>query len=156
MAGEPKEEFLFALEIRSDPALLSVVRGAVQQAAELAGLQETECRAVTRAVDEALANIMRHAYKGRRDQPIEIRCQRLAAHGPGKEADALEFLLVDHGRGVDPTSLRGRPLDQVRPGGLGMHFIRENMDEVEYQPRKDCNRLRLVKYLAREKSRSRA
>jgi len=155
MTTASNEGFLFALEIPSDPELLCVVRAVVQQIAELEGLPEAECRGVTLAVDEALANIIRHAYQNRRDLPIEIRCRRLAAKTSTPGGDALEFVLVDHGRGVDPAALHGRPLEQVRPGGLGMHFIQQSMDEIEYQPCDDCNRLRLVKYLTRAKSPSR-
>ena len=154
MASDPNDGFLFDLVIHSDPELLCVVRGAVQGIAEVAGLSEAECRCVTLAVDEAVANIIRHAYDCRRDQPIEVRCRRLPAHAAGRGRAALEFLLVDRGRSADPAELQGRPLDQVRPGGLGMHFIRQSMDEVDYQACEDGNRLRLLKYLAPGNSRS--
>jgi serine/threonine-protein kinase RsbW len=35
----------------------------------------------------------------------------------------------------------------VRPGGLGLHFIRETMDEVEFSHIDGKNRLRLVKII---------
>jgi serine/threonine-protein kinase RsbW len=54
---------------------------------------------------------------------------------------------VDQGRKIDRTKLRGRPLEDVRPGGLGLHFIRENMDAVEFRRTAGRNRLRLVKFL---------
>jgi anti-sigma regulatory factor (Ser/Thr protein kinase) len=36
----------------------------------------------------------------------------------------------------------------LRPGGLGLHFIHEAMDTVEFTRKGARNRLRLVKYLA--------
>jgi serine/threonine-protein kinase RsbW len=43
--------------------------------------------------------------------------------------------------------LCGRPLDEIRPGGLGMHIIQEGVDVVQYATNVHRNRLRLVKYL---------
>jgi anti-sigma regulatory factor (Ser/Thr protein kinase) len=129
-------------ELPSDPELLCAVRGAVMQLGTLGGFSEEDCRGVTLAVDEALTNIIRHAYDGKHDQPIWIECCR--------EDDRLEFRLIDRGRAVRPEQLKGRPLDDVRPGGLGIHLIQGIMDEVEYTRVGDRNSLRLVKYLAAE------
>jgi Carboxypeptidase regulatory-like domain len=58
------------LEMRllSDRALLCVVRSAVNRPAALFWFFGTDCRSTTRAVDEALTNIVRHSYHGRPDQ----------------------------------------------------------------------------------------
>ncbi len=154
VASDENPELLLKLELPSDPALLCVVRGAVQQLATVVGLPEGQCRSVILAVDEALANIICHAYQGRRGQPIELSCRLLGPDAAGRHRNRLEFLLVDQGRGVNPEELKGRPLDELRPGGLGTHFIREIMDEVQYQRTGNRNQLRLVKYLEGEKSRS--
>jgi len=146
-AGNENETLLLKVELRSDPEILSVVRSAVRQLATVVGLSERECRWVTLAVDEALANIIRHAYLNRRGQPIQLSCRRLGPRGSGRHHTRLEFILADRGRGVDPAELRARPLDDLRPGGLGMHFIGEIMDEVEYKRGAGRNQLRLVKYL---------
>ncbi len=144
MSRDGDKGLLLKMELPSDPALLCVVRGAVGKLAEVAGLPEKACREVTLAVDEALTNIIRHAYRNRRGHAIELRCRRCG----GPRGIRLEFVLVDKGRAVDPAELRGRPLDEVRPGGLGTHLIQHSMDEVSYQRRGGRNRLRLVKYLA--------
>ena len=48
-------------------------------------------------------------------------------------------------------SSRGRELDDVRPGGLGVHLIETAMDEVEYsQPDGGGMEIRLRKYLRGE------
>ena len=125
------------LEVRSDPQMLSVVRSAVQQLAAVAGFADRDCRLITLAVDEAMANIIRHAYNSRTDRPIELSCW----HRNGR----LEFLLVDYGKPVPPEEIRGRPLHEVRPGGLGVHLIKEIMDSVRYEPRRSGNHLRLSK-----------
>jgi anti-sigma regulatory factor (Ser/Thr protein kinase) len=138
--------FLLKLELHSDPQLLSVVRGALERLTEVFGFSPPDRRSVTRAVDEALTNIIRHCYNGRTDQPIEVYCTRVPPRG-SQLADGLEILLCDQGPAVDPAKLRGRRLDEIKPGGLGLHFIRQSMDTVEYQRSGTTNQFRLVKYL---------
>jgi anti-sigma regulatory factor (Ser/Thr protein kinase) len=58
---------------------------------------------------------------------------------------------MDSGTAADPKKLRGRPLEEVRPGGLGLHFIKQSMDVVEFSRRNGKNLLRMVKHLAPSK-----
>src|SRR5437773_8717715 len=60
---------------------------------------------------------------------------------------SLEIVLEDRGVTANPKKMCGRKLEDVRPGGLGLHFIRESMDTVEFSRRKGRNQLRLVKIL---------
>lgn len=139
-----RDGLLLKLHLPSDPKLLCVVRGALERLTEALGFSPSDCRSVTRAVDEALTNIIRHCYKGRLDQPIEVCCKLLSRCASASEG--LEILLSDRGPAVDPAELRGRRLDEIKPGGLGLHFIRQSMDAVEYQRGKGINRFRMVKY----------
>jgi serine/threonine-protein kinase RsbW len=141
-----EDGFLLKLELHSDPQLLCVVRGALERLTEVFGFSPPDRRSVTRAVDEALTNIIRHCYNGRTDQPIEVYCSRVPPR-VFERADGLEILLCDQGPAIDPAKLRGRRLDEIKPGGLGLHFIRQSMDIVEYQRVGSTNRFRLVKYL---------
>jgi serine/threonine-protein kinase RsbW len=138
---------LLRLELPSDPSLLCAVRGAVERLAESFGFSDAECRAVTRAVDEALTNIIRHAYGGRADRPIEMFFRSVHGQGNHKAADGIEILLCDRGPAIQPDKMCLRALDEVKPGGLGLHFIQQSMDIVEYKRAKGTNRLRLVKYV---------
>ena len=135
------------MELPSNPDTLCVVRNALEQLAQMLGFPEAECRAVVLAVDEALTNIIRHAYQGREHQPIEISFSRLQAPRDGASRPALEILLEDRGIRVDGSKLCGRDLEDVRPGGLGLHFIKESMDAVEFRRHWGRNQLRLVKFL---------
>lgn len=138
--------FLLKLELRSHPTLLCVIRGALEPLMEMLGFSEVHNRAIIRAVDEAVSNIMRHAYHGRLDQPIEVYCNRLQRSTNGETDQGVEILLFDCGPAVDTTKLVARSLDEIRPGGLGLHIIRGSMDTVEYKRAGRLNRLRLVKY----------
>ncbi len=148
--------FSLKLELPSHPQVLSVVRSAVQQFALVVGFTEEECRTIILAVDEALTNIIRHAYDSRYDQTIELTCRRLGpdlGSDPGlpleKVRDGLEFVFIDHGRSATQEQMKGRELDDVRPGGLGIHLISQIMDQVCYEPGEQGNQLRLVKLLNR-------
>jgi anti-sigma regulatory factor (Ser/Thr protein kinase) len=145
--------FLLKLEMRSHPGLLCVVRGAMEPLTEMLGFSAAECRSITRAVDEALSNIMRHSYHGRRDQVIGVSCRRLKRRGHTETCKGIEILLFDCGPAIDPAKLKGRPLDEIRPGGLGLHLMRECMDSIEYTRAGRLNRLRLVKYAQPSKRR---
>jgi len=135
------------MELRSNPEMLCVVRQALGQLAAGLGFSEAECHAVVLAVDEALTNIIRHAYRGNAEQPIEASFHRTQVAQNGQRREALEILLEDRGPAVDPEKLCGRALEDVKPGGLGLHFIRECMDTVEFSRSEGRNQLRLVKFL---------
>jgi len=145
--GQPRG-FLLMMTLCSNPRLLSTVRGAVEPLAEMLGFPAAQRRSITRAVDEALTNIVRHSYGNRPDRPITLYFRRARRRRGNSVEQGLEIVLCDHGPAVDPDKLRGRPLDELRPSGLGLHFIHEAMDTVEFTRKGLTNRLRLVKYLA--------
>jgi anti-sigma regulatory factor (Ser/Thr protein kinase) len=143
------------MELRSKPEMLGVVRQALGQLAAVVGFSEAECRAVVLAVDEALTNIIRHAYLGNTEQPIKVTFCKIQAARDGHRKEALEIVLEDRGKAANRKKMCGRALEDVRPGGLGLHFIRECMDTVEFHRKIGRNQLRLVKILdvlGREKS----
>ena len=136
----------FRMRMASDPRLLSVVRGTVSELAAVWGFEDEQCRRITLAVDEALSNVIRHAYKNRCDQEIDLNFQ---AH-----ADCLEFSFVDRGEAADPSRFCAQPLDEIALGGRGTHIIRQIMDEVCYERLPEGNLLRLKKYLPGAKSKA--
>jgi serine/threonine-protein kinase RsbW len=136
------------LALYSNPRLLAVVRGAVERLTETMGFPAVQGMSITRAVDEALANIVRHSYGNRADRPIAMYFRKAQRQRDGQVQQGLEILLSDLGLQIDASKLRGRPLDEIRPGGLGLHLIRQAMDVVEFTRKGSTNRLRLVKYLA--------
>jgi anti-sigma regulatory factor (Ser/Thr protein kinase) len=125
----------------SHPCYLSVVRAAVGQLATVVGWDETESRAITLAVDEALANVIRHAYHGRADGSIELHCS--------VRADELQFRIQDTGDPPDPALICAREVGCDKIGGLGTHIIRDVMDSVSYQATPQGNRFTAAKRLRR-------
>ena len=119
------------LRIASAAAHLPVVRAALERFCQLLGLDADMGAEIVLAVDEALTNIIRHAYHGAADKPIEISFACVGAAGGGQ---ALRIELRDWGESVDPSRIKSRDLDDIRPGGLGVHLMQNCMDTVEYAP----------------------
>ena len=124
------------------PAELKRVREAVRAQALTTGCDPDTAHDVMLAVDEACQNIIRHAYRGQRG---EIALEMFTV------GDRLTVRLIDDANPVDPGKIEPRPLDDLRPGGLGTHFIREIMDEMAFLPPPPGagNLLQLVKRIGR-------
>jgi anti-sigma regulatory factor (Ser/Thr protein kinase) len=134
---------MIEIRITSQPRFLIVVRALVRKLCELAGCQDDEQQKIVLAVDEACSNIIRHTFHGDENQIIEISCKG--------GARMLEFELRDCGPPVNLELVHPRRLEDVRPGGLGTHFIHSIMDEVDYHYEEGCgNTLRMVKHLNKD------
>ena len=118
------------ISIMSCPGHLPIVRAALSKTCELIGFDEECCGAIILAADEALTNIIRHAYHGREDQPIKIEFNPLDE----PENEGVVIRIRDFGMQVDPSKIKSRDLDDVRPGGLGVHIMNECMDDVRFAP----------------------
>lgn len=121
----------FTIRMSSQPGLLCVARAVVETAAKAIGFSEVQCNEVAMVINEALTNVIRHAYGGRTDQPISLRVEPCRHKG----RDGIQIILEDESTDVDLERIEGRSLDEIRPGGLGVHIIRELMDEVQYTHR---------------------
>jgi len=131
--------------LTSDPKLLKVVRLVVGHLCDLAGFPEAQRHRATLAVDEACANIIRHAYEGATDRPVIITA-RLIDNG-------IEVVLRDFGKKADVEKIKSRELDDIRPGGLGVHLMQSAMDEVVFDNTlPEGNQLTLIKYLPQFRS----
>ncbi len=112
------------------------LRKIILQIATKVGFNKKDTNLIIVAVLEALSNIIKYTYGG------EIGKIEVSVSGEGK---TLKVLLRDYGKKVDEEKIVSRDLKDIRPGGLGVHFIKEIMDSVEYLPVKDGNELRLIK-----------
>ncbi len=134
------------LHICAKPEYLCVVRMAVRQVSQVIGLEEDKRESVTLAVEEALTNIIRHSYGGPSAKHIIIKLNKI--NRGDKNKPALEIVIRDFGKQVEPESIKAGDLGKVRPGGVGVHIIRSVMDEIEFSRADDCGmQLRMVKYI---------
>lgn len=112
---------------------LSKICDFVSQAAQEAGFDASGIYAVQLAVDEAVTNIIEHAYGGENIGDIECNYQIMK--------DGLKITLVDNGKPFNPDTIPepmlNAPLDEITPRGLGVFFMRNFMDEVQFEFTKD-------------------
>jgi sigma-B regulation protein RsbU (phosphoserine phosphatase) len=112
------------LSFRSDTRYLEPIRTVVRESLVLVGLEGETADDVVLAVQEGCTNVIRHCYKGCSDERIDLVLSFTD--------EALEIRIDDYGTFVDPSNIQGRNLDDVRPGGLGVHLMRKVMDSVDY------------------------
>ena len=105
-----------------------MVRSSVRSAARYCGFDEGQTRDIVLAVGEACQNVILHAYD---DGGGEI------VLGILRGSDGIILRVTDFGAAVDPTKVKPRDLDDLRPGGLGTHFIRSLMDSADFLPAPD-------------------
>jgi serine/threonine-protein kinase RsbW len=117
-------------EVTSEAKYLPDVRARLRRWAADEGWSERQVGEIVLALDEAVTNVIRHAYNSEPQHRILVYAEPIVdpEHGAG-----CEIRVRDFGRQVDPGQICGRDLDDVRPGGLGVHIIRAMNSVVEYQ-----------------------
>ena len=121
--GAPVKESV-ALSVPSHPKYLYVIRSAVYPVVLDAGFTKKEARKIILALDEACSNVIRYAYEGDPSQRLQLD----VALAP----DLLRIIVRDWGRKPDVAKIAPRKLDDIRPGGLGTHFMAQVFDSVTY------------------------
>lgn len=121
---------------------LATVADFIAESGHDAGFDQDLIFHVQMAVDEACSNVIEHAYQGQDKGDITLSCS----------CDEKEWVIAiyDTGRSFNPDSVPEPnlepSLDDIKTGGLGLYFMRQLMDEVEFSFDKEKgNRLRMVK-----------
>lgn len=87
---------------------------------------------LVQAIDEAATNTIVHGYRGR-DGWLEV--------GIALEDDRFVVRLEDEAPSFDPTTVPEPDLSVPpmarKPGGMGVHLMREATDGLSYRPRPD-------------------
>jgi serine/threonine-protein kinase RsbW len=111
-----------------------------------AGLSGDLAFQVRLACDEACTNIIEHAYGGEEKGDISVTWE--------VQNQELIIIFGDTGKPFKPAAVPGpgipNPEDfrDLKVGGLGLHIIRQVMDEVAFTFSDNGNKLRLSKHLA--------
>lgn len=125
------------LNIESDAANLRAVRVEVEEFCHLAGLEPKASQDVGLCANEAVANVIRHAYHSAPGKPI---CVRAEAQG-----DGVRLTIRDWGKPFDPSTQPPKPRDPLCPGGLGLVCMRRLMDEVHFSKQEPGTLLTMIK-----------
>ena len=104
-------------------------REAVERLCRAAGFDDKAVGEVGLCVNEAHANVIRHAYDNAADKPIEIHAT----------FDGTQVIVTirDWGNGVNPAELPPEKHDPMTPGGLGLVCMEKMLDEARFEPQPD-------------------
>jgi len=139
-------EFIEELEVSNETGNLACVRDFIFDNLRKTMLSTSEHGKIVLAVDEAVSNIMRHAYedfnKGTRTIQIVFKC----------DSEKITLTLKDSGKEFDPTVVKTPDIyEHAKLGkryGLGLFLMRRIMDEVKFVFRAGIeNMLTMVKYV---------
>ena len=110
---------------------LTLVRALVKRAAQTVGCNDSLGEQLVIAVNEACMNVIQHAYRGYDTGEIVLEIYHAGSQ--------IRFRLVDFAAPIDLDKVKSRALEDIRPGGLGVHFISEIMDEFKIGHLEDGN-----------------
>ncbi len=116
-------EKLFELHFPSRAERLCLVRALVKRSAEVVGCCDELTDKLVIALNEACMNVIQHAYKFNDSGEIVLEIFN--------NDSEIMFRLTDSAELADLGKVEPRDLDDIRPGGLGVHFIREIMDDCD-------------------------
>ena len=126
------------LEIKSDPAELKNVRKKIENFCK-ENVNKLDVFLIKLAVDEALQNIIRYAYDFDKTKKIIITINKISDN-------SLRVELRDFGTRVSKSEIKPRELNDVRPGGLGIHFIKNIAKKISYEHKEDGGTLLTLEF----------
>lgn len=128
----------FTIEFPISPAWFQTIRRLMSTSSKQCGFSDRDAGQISMAVDEAMANIHKHGYQ--LDKSGRVTLQVTTHITP---ATRIDIQLDDETEHVDLESIRSRELEDIRPGGLGVHLIQTIMDESNWSKR-ESGGVRLV------------
>ncbi|MCX8022230.1 MAG: ATP-binding protein [Syntrophorhabdaceae bacterium] len=113
----------------------------VSKCALTCGMDKKRVTEIEIATEEALVNIIQHAYRGEKGE-IEVECDI--------KKDTLSIKIIDYGPPFNILTLQdpdvNATLEERKIGGLGVFFMKKLMDGVDYKREGNKNILILTAY----------
>ncbi|MCB0643505.1 MAG: ATP-binding protein [Phaeodactylibacter sp.] len=131
------------LQVRNELTELPRVQRRLHDFFEQQQLSAAVRYALELSVEELLTNLIHHGYRGEGRAAIRLQIER--------QDQQVELILKDDAPAFNPLEIPppnlSSPLSERPVGGLGLHLIRELMDEIDYQYDEHYNCITLRKYL---------
>ena len=140
---------MFAVTLTGEHFSL-VMRNDIQQIPTLAewidtlGLPEQLSMPINLALEETVTNVMLYAYPGKSGQVL-VEAE--------KSPEQVIFTITDSGVPFDPTKQKEADItlsvEERAIGGLGIHLVRQLMDDIRYERKDNKNILTLTKRICK-------
>lgn len=123
-----KNKETLTLTLPPDADYLPLVRCYVQQAAKKCGLTERDCDDIALAANEAVTNVIKHAFLPKQQATFDIICE-VSSLG-------LKVIVKDRGYPFAPEKVEEYSIDKVKKGkkpiGLGFFIMKQSVDEFSF------------------------
>ena len=133
----------YKLKIPSITENLQLIRDFIIKIADQAGFNNENQEKIALAVDEACANVIKHAHKFDSRRLIDISIQT--------DSQKMKITITDKGAGFEINEIKDpdikKYVKEARHGGLGIYLIKTLMDDVQYEFNPGVkNQVQLTKY----------
>lgn len=112
-------------EILSDPNNMKIVRNKLKNFIKKNHFKNININEIILATDEAVQNVIRHAYNMEKKHLIKFNFDY--------SKNGIVIQIRDFGKQFPIEKIKSRKLNDVRPGGLGVHFIKSICKKVDYK-----------------------
>lgn len=113
----------YGITVPAEPRWLKLVRAFARPLLDEVAPQDAE--RILLAVDESCANVVKHRCDSLSDLDLSVSIE--------VDDRLIQFRFDKFCLESNLPDIKPRALDEVRPGGLGTHFVSEVMDRVRYE-----------------------
>jgi serine/threonine-protein kinase RsbW len=125
----PAPHSKFSIDFPCSPTWFKTIRQLLVACSREAGFPERVAGQIAMAADEALCNIHRHGYQG------SLGDAHMDVSTASEPLPSITIVIDDQAQQIETIEIKSRNLDEVRPGGLGVHLIQTVMDEAIWTKR---------------------
>ena len=127
--------------LMNDASEIARVRHEIEKVGTDAGLSQSVKIDLQTVVDEILSNIIKYGFKDGGSHEIQVSMDYREA--------SVKLQFVDDGIPFNPLESEqpdvSAAMDDRRIGGLGIHFVKHLVDDIEYRRHQEKNHLTIVK-----------
>ncbi len=138
------KEWSTQLTIPNDITFLNLIQSYIAEVAEKTGFSKNTVSKIQLAVEEAVTNVIEHAFEQAQSEKITIVCERIPS--------AVRIVIKEKGLPFDPALLpefdKAKLENELSGKGLGLLLMKQFMDEVSFHNMgKEGKETHLLKYV---------